>query len=193
VQFLASSNISRFGYIWAIQSGDGEFSFIEGVAMQYLAGQGLAIRGADADSGNFKTLLKLRSGDIPALKTWMQRKTDLTSPDLQNEMLQMFSREILRSIRDFVQTNTYAVIVDGTHDVAGIEQEAICVRYVDESLHPHEMFLQFYATDDTTGEGTAKLVNDALARFGLPLEQFRFQTYDGAANMSDAYTMVARR
>jgi Domain of unknown function (DUF4371) len=58
--------------------------------MQYLAGQGLAIRSADADSGNFKTLLKLRSGEIPALKRWMQRKTDLTSPDLQNDMLHVF-------------------------------------------------------------------------------------------------------
>lgn len=155
--------------------------------MQYLAGQGLAIRGAGADSGNFKTLLKLRSGDIPALKTWMQRKTDLTSPDLQNEMLQTFSHEILRNIRNSVQAKTFAVIVDGTQDVAGIEQEAICVRYVDESLHPYEMFLGFYATDDTTGEGTANLVKDALVRFGMPLEQLRFQTYDGAANMSGAY------
>lgn len=155
--------------------------------LQYIARQGLAIRGADADSGNFKTLLKLRSGDIPALKTWMQRKTDLTSPDVQNEILQMFSHEILRNIRNCMQTNTFAVIVDGTQDVAGIEQEAIYVRYVDESLHPHEMFLGFHATDDTTGEGTANLVKDAIVRFGMPLELLRYQTYDVAANMSGSY------
>jgi hypothetical protein len=155
--------------------------------LQYIARQGLAIRGADSDSGNFKTLLKLRSGDIPALKTWMQRKTDLTSPDVQNEILQMFSHEILRNIRNSIQTNTFAIIVDGTQDVAGVEQEAICVRYVDESLHPHEMFLGFYATDDTTGEGIANLVKDALVRFGMPLELLRYQTYDGAANMSGSH------
>ena len=96
----------------------------------------------------------------------------------------MFSPEILCNTRNSVQANTFSVNVHGTKDVAGIEQEAICVRYVDESLHPYEMFLGFYATDKTTGKGTASLVKDALVRFGLPLEQLRFQTSDGAANMS---------
>ena len=62
---------------------------------------------------------------------------------MQNEILQTFSHEILRNIRNSMGTNTFAIIVEGMQDVAGIEQEAICVKYVDESLHPHEMFLGF--------------------------------------------------
>jgi hypothetical protein len=147
----------------------------------------VAIRGAEKESGNFKALLKLRSGDIPALKTWLQRLTDLTSPNIQNEILQMFSHAILRDISNAIKPNTYAIIVDGTQDIAGIEQESICLRYVDADLFPREMFLGFYATTDTTGQGTASLVKDALLRFGMPLEKLRFQTYDGAANMSGAY------
>lgn len=44
-----------------------------------------------------------------------------------------------------------SIIVDGTKDITGVEQESICVRYVNEDLIPIEAFLKFYSAEDTKG------------------------------------------
>jgi len=44
--------------------------------LQFLARQGIPIRGDEVDS-NFIQLLKLHGRDDPRIETWMQRKTDL--------------------------------------------------------------------------------------------------------------------
>lgn len=81
----------------------------------------------------------------------------------------------------------FAVIVDGTRDICGSEQESICIRYVSHDLFPHELFLGFYETPETTGARIAALIKDALLRLQLPLACLRGQTYDGAANMAGVY------
>jgi len=53
---------------------------------------------------------------------------------------------------EHAQTAIFAVIVDGTRDVNGQEQESICVRYVTDDLFPNEAFLGFFAAESTTGE-----------------------------------------
>jgi hypothetical protein len=158
-------------------------------SIKYLARQGLAIRGGEADSGNFRELLLLRSCDIPELKAWIEKKTNFTSPERQNEILKMFAHNILRNICCTIkaESKTFSIIIDGTQDVAGIEQESICLRYVDRDFQPHEVFLGFYQSNDTTGQGTANIVKDALLRLDLSLDNLRFQTYDGAASMSGTY------
>lgn len=77
-------------------------------------------------------------------------------------------------------------MVDGTQDGAGIEQESICIRYVDKTL-VNEMFLGLYNPPDTTGITLSVVVKDVLTRITLPIEDLRAQTYDGAANMSGEY------
>ncbi|KAF3834465.1 hypothetical protein F7725_025669 [Dissostichus mawsoni] len=78
----------------------------------------------------------------------------------------------------------FAIIIDGTQDISGVEQESICVRSVDADLQPKEEFLGIYQVSSTTGQNIAKVVCDVMTRLQLPLSQLRGQTYDGAANMA---------
>ena len=155
---------------------------------RYLAGQGLALRGHDDESGNFYSLLKLRSSDMPALDSWLQRTTNFVSPDCQNEMLGMLTNAVLKKIVSVINSESrqFAVIVDGTQDCTGVEQESVCIRYVDKDLQPKEVFVGLYAPPDTCGRTIATVIEDALLRLQLPIKKLRAQTYDGASNMSGA-------
>ena len=83
--------------------------------LRFLARQGLAIRGHDADEGNFKQLLMLRCDDQPLLRQWLNMKTTLTSSDIQNEILQQHSHAIIRTIcgRILKTSEIFSVIIDG--------------------------------------------------------------------------------
>jgi len=157
--------------------------------LRFLARQGLAIRGHETDEGNFMQLLKLRSEDQPLLEQWLNKKTNMTSSDIQNEILQQHSHAIIRIICSSIRNTSeiFSVIVDGTQDNAGIEQESVCIRYVDEHLYAHESFVGMYEAPDSTGKTIASIVTNTLIRLQLPIESLRGQTYDGAANMLGAY------
>lgn len=157
-------------------------------SVQYLARQGLAFRGHTPDSGNFYQLLLVRCEDNVELSNWLKRKTDFTSPESQNEILSMFSHAIQHQIVNAIKKNTYfAIIIDGTQDIMGVEQESVCFRFVDEDLDPQEVFTGFYEMSETTGRMLAQMAKDVMLRLGLSIEDLRFQTYDGASNMSGQY------
>ena len=82
------------------------------------------------------------------------------------------------------KAETFAIIVDGTIDIDVQEHESIVVRYVDEDLVPHEVLGFFEQTNVTTGEVLSVMLFDCFFRLGLPLENLRGQTYDGASCMS---------
>ncbi len=156
-------------------------------SVKYLAQQGLALRGHGNEEGNFHYLLLLKAEDDPALGHWLKRNHSYTSPVVQNEMLSLMSNNIIRNIAEEIlalPVVQYSVIIDGTQDVSGTEQESICLRYVDSDLEPREEFIGLYETSSTTGEQIYKIVSDVLLRLNLPLSGLRGQTYDGAANMS---------
>ncbi len=97
------------------------------------------------------------------------------------------SNTIIRNIAEEIlalPVVQYSVIIDGTQDVSGTEQESICLRYVDSDLEPREEFIGLYETSSTTGEQISKIVSDVLLCPNLPLSGLRGQTYDGAVNMS---------
>jgi Domain of unknown function (DUF4371)/hAT family C-terminal dimerisation region len=155
---------------------------------QYLLQQGLSFRGHDESSGNFNQLLILRSQDVPEMKQWLERQHAFTHHSIQNEIMQLFSDAVLRKLSSMIrQSQSFAVIVDGTQDIQRTEQESICIRYVDQNLQPVEVFMGFYAVGETTGSNLANCIEDAMIRFQLSLENLRGQTYDGAANMKGAY------
>ena len=98
------------------------------------------------------------------------------------------SHMIVRDIcKDINNTKIFGVIIDGTQDVQGMEQESICIRHVDMDLTIHETFVGLYQITSTTGKCIANMVQDAFIRLQLPIENLRAQTYDGAANMSGHY------
>jgi len=158
--------------------------------IRFLGRQGLALRGHEDQEGNLKQLLKLSSTTDDDLRAWLTRHQHYTSPEIQNEIMSLIANNITTTVCHHIQQQEplmFSVIVDGTRDVTGIEQESICIRYVDENLTPREVFIGFYEASKTTGENIAAIIKDVLVRLQLPIQFLRGQTYDGAANMSGLY------
>ncbi len=153
-------------------------------SLKYLAKQGVAIRGDAHGEGNFHELLKLRTNDIPALKSWLFRPKPLTSSDIQNEILKILALKILRNICAEIRESQYfSLMVDETTDASTKEQVTICLRSVDNHLNPCEYFMGLYETNSTTEETISKIILDSLMRFELSLDDLRGQCYDGGSNM----------
>jgi hypothetical protein len=158
-------------------------------SLQFLACQGLAIRGHDNDDGNFRQLIRLREEDCPELIKWKDnRRQEFLSWTIQNELLELMSNAVVRKLTDKIRSaGMYSVIVDGTTDITHMEQESIVIRYVDEDLSPNEVFLGFCKLSSTDAATIASMILDILVRLNLPLTCLRGQSYDGASNMSGKF------
>ena len=157
---------------------------VEGV--KFSGRQGIAFRGHEKESGNFIQLMKYKAKGDAGLTTWLDGHIDFTSPQIQNELLLM-ANTIVKEIAAEVTSSAvvqFALIIDGTQDISGAEQESICVRFVEKDLQPKEVFLGLYQVSSTTGQNIANMACDVMTRLNLPISQLRGQTYDGAANMS---------
>ena len=160
-------------------------------SIRYLVVQGLALRGHDSDDGNFLNLLRLRAGDCTEcnMKAWLDRVTNFTSPVAQNEILELLSNAVIRNVVSQIKQESlyFGIIVDGTQDCTGKEQECICLRFIDKNLNVKEAFVGLYEPPNTTGKTLSLMIKDVLTRFDLRLDNLRAQTYDGAANMAGEY------
>ncbi|XP_035714900.1 zinc finger MYM-type protein 1 [Folsomia candida] len=153
--------------------------------ISFLGKQGIALQGHEADRGNYLELLKLRMEEITELQTWLRRSKPLTSHDIQNEMVDIISKNISRVIIKKTQNaREFSLIVDETTDVSTNEQVSICIRIVNDNLAPEEYFLGLYKTNSTTGESIFEVIQDVITRFGLDFSNLPGQCYDGASNMS---------
>lgn len=162
-------------------------------SIQFLARQGLALHGHNDDEGNFYQLLKHKGKKDARLSDWLSHSIDYTSPLVQNEILKLLGNNIVRDIAKSIQALPvlqYSIIIDGTQDISGVEQESICIRYVDHDLVPHEAFIGLYEVLGTTGEAIARVAKDVLLRLNIPIAGLRGQTYDGAANMAGIHSGV---
>lgn len=83
---------------------------------------------------------------------------------------------------------SFSIIVDGTWDKSGAEQESICLHYVDHDLVPHEEFVGLSVVSETTGQAIADMATDVLVRLNLPMAGLQGRGYDGAANMAGKYS-----
>ena len=93
--------------------------------VRFLARQGLPLRGAyqrnssaavngEIDS-NFMQLLLLRKNEIRDLDAWLQKSQDrFTSPDIQNEVLQIMALTVLRGITERLADRYFSIMVDET-------------------------------------------------------------------------------
>ena len=92
-------------------------------SIEYLARQGLSLRGHGNQSGNFYQLIKLRANDCNDLKLWMERKRAYLSHEIQDEILKIMSHQILRLIlKDVSSSLWYSIMADEAIDASLIEQ-----------------------------------------------------------------------
>ena len=114
--------------------------------IQYLARQGLSLRGSDHIDDNLTQLLVLRSKDNPAIlervfSNSIANKRKFKHQDYQNELLSLMANEVLRNKLYLIKKNQFfSTICDEYTDVANKEQLSFCVRLVDEKLCANKVF-----------------------------------------------------
>ena len=118
----------------------------------------------------------------------------MTAWNIQNEMLQIMSNNILRNVLDSVhEDNEFSIIIDETTDVSRKEQVSISVRTVGKQFEVRERFLGFYETSSITSEHLTDIIKDTFVRCSLSFNSLRGQCYDGASNMKGVHAGVQAR
>jgi hypothetical protein len=166
----------------------------------WIGKQGLSLRGHDeslesANRGNFLELLELRSRDCPSLKSYLASETfTYTSPDIQNELIEIICAHIQKDIVDNVNKSAaFSFMLDGTQDISVHEQLSFCVRYVDENFDVKERFLGFWDCAKTDAATLLAMVENVFSEVGLSFDILRGQCYDGASNMAGCNTGLGVR
>ena len=100
--------------------------------LQFLARQGLPLSGHQESDGNFIQLLHLRCNDSPELLQWLERRSNWTSHEIQNEIIELMAHSVLRKMLCSIRANKYfSIIVDEATDCSFKEQVSLCFRHVD--------------------------------------------------------------
>lgn len=140
--------------------------------IHFLGCDGLPFRGTyDADehieNAKFMKLLRIRSNDIPELKSWLKRSSyKWLHHSNVVEILKLMSDYTLNTILTEVKdAKYYAIMIDEISDISRLEQVSTALKYVTDDLTIREVFLGFYETK----------VKDVLIRFQLNLSDCRGQ------------------
>ena len=162
--------------------------------IRFLARQGLPLRGDGDESGsNFTQLLHLRGVDHEGIDSWLRKKTNkYTSPEIQNECLQLMALHILREVsRNISGSHCFSIMADECTDCSNKEQFTINIRWVDQHLNEHEEFIGLYQVSTIDAESLVSAIRDVLSRMNAKVADCRGQCYDGASNMGGARKGVA--
>ena len=137
---------------------------------KWLSQQSLALRGhhennLSKNSGNFIELLELRSRDLPIVQD-DSIKYSYTSPDIQNEIIDLLSSCLRKTISEECQNRPFSIIMDETSNMFTHEQIAKVIRYADDNLKIRELFIEFKKTGSTTGEDLSKILLSSVKNLG---------------------------
>lgn len=174
---------------------------------QSLAERNLAFRGSSdklyqPDNGNFLREVELLAKYDPVMENHVSRIKDgethahYLSKDIQNELIQLVSDQILATIVAEVRHSKYfSLILDCTPDISHQEQMSIILRSVSLKGQPEikEHFLGFVNVEATTGLNLTTVILDKLADLKIPFDNCRGQAYDNGANMKGKHQGVQAR
>lgn len=159
--------------------------------VRFLGRQGLPLRGDANRDGVLWQLMQERVRDDPDLDKWLKRRDNWMSNNIQNEILELFAHDILRTIGATAsKTDFFGLTADGTTDISGKEQFSISLQFSNDHLEVQNFFLGFYNAPDTTAEILFLCIKDVLVRLHLPLERLKGYCFDGASNMSGRFNGV---
>ncbi|XP_071740054.1 uncharacterized protein [Rutidosis leptorrhynchoides] len=160
--------------------------------IKWLTMQACALRGHDErpdskNQGNFLELIKLvASYNKDVEKVVLEnapQNARYTSPDVQKEILNIFTRNVQQTIRNEIGNEKFCLIVDESRDESKKEQMAIVVRFVDRDGYVKERFLDLVHVKDTSALTLKKEILSCLSFHNLDVQDIRGQGYDGASNM----------
>ncbi|KAH9658680.1 TTF-type domain-containing protein [Citrus sinensis] len=134
--------------------------------------------------GNFLELLQFLANHNKEIKGVIfnngPTNLQMTSPDIQKQIVSVCSAEISRAI------------------IKEIDQMTVVLRYVDKRGHVVERFIGIEHVIDTKAVSLKASLDTVLARHGLSMSRLRGQGYDGANNMqgklnevNDLFSLVA--
>ena len=163
--------------------------------LQYLVRQAMPMQGDTDEESNLTQLLKLRGKDQPVLFKWLERKEDkYTSHEIQNEIISIMANNVIRNLVPDIRGGFFILIADEYTDTSNKEQLIICIRCIDKHLEVSEDFLVFFFNiPDTGAETIVSVIKDVSLKLQLSLAYCRGQCYDGASNMLEHKTGVAKR
>ncbi|XP_062114787.1 uncharacterized protein LOC133826564 [Humulus lupulus] len=90
-----------------------------------------------------------------------------TSPDIQKEILYIFSNKVKKEIRQEIGDSKFCIIVDEARDVSKREKMALVLRFVDKEGFVRELFFGVIHRNDELKEGQSvelatKIANDEI-------------------------------
>ncbi|XP_035842123.1 zinc finger MYM-type protein 1-like [Helianthus annuus] len=137
--------------------------------------------------GMFLSVLNLISTNHPEIGKYTlgnaKKNNKLTSPKIQKEIIECFSKEVTKSICAQIKDDVFGLLVDESSDVSLKEQMAVVVRYVDKLGVVRESFIGIVHVKDTASTTLKQAIDDLLVSNQLSIKQVRGQGYDGASNM----------
>lgn len=164
--------------------------------------QNIPLRGHVEERSNFIAILheKAKTDNILAdhLAFSANSRAKYTSPDIQNELIELCGKEILQQIIDACKNAMcFAIIADECTDKATKEQMSLCLRFLDydsnNTIIIREEFVGFKHAESVKGAAVTNIIVNLLAELGLDIGKIRAQCYDGAANMAGKYRGVQAR
>lgn len=177
--------------------------FIKTVAAILLvcAKQEIAIRGHDEredskNPGNFLSILKLIAAHDEIVRSKLEKgpnNAKYTSPQIQNELLEVMGDIVLEKILDEVQmAGHYSLLADETKDLSRKEQLSIVLRYVWNG-NIYERFIGYTFLEQLDAKSLCSYICQMLQKCNLQLENCVCQCFDGAAVMSGRCSGVQTR
>ena len=113
------------------------------------------------------------------------RNATYLRPDIQNELIQSLSAQVLSNIvSEIKEARYFAVIVDSNIDISRIDQFSLSLRYVTANDDAVERFIQFSELPGAKAEDFFNRLLSAIKNFGLSIIMCYGQSYDGASTMS---------
>ena len=166
--------------------------------VRLLSALGLPFRGhreaIDSESrGNYLEVCKFFSKYDPDFQSMQSNYFNATSPDFQNEIIEICANLVCAEIAEKVQdTGFFAVIADEARS-SHTEQLSVCLRYT-EQLEIKERFLCFIdCSASQNAAGIVDAINTGLEICGLKNIPIVAQSYDGASVMSGQVSGVQQR
>ncbi|XP_069103864.1 zinc finger MYM-type protein 1-like [Argopecten irradians] len=151
--------------------------------------QNIPLRGHVEDKSNLMSILHMFAKDDPILADHLANaKIKYTSPDIQNEIIEICGKQIEDSLLQKCSGNYFALLADETTDKATQTQLCVCLRFVDVNDRGessiHECFVGFLHAKSLKGSDICDLLVEFMRTKNIAIDLMRAQGYDGASNMS---------
>lgn len=151
----------------------------------YIAKQGLSFRGHDesVDSnkkGNVLQLCELFSKHDQKFKDKYERYHNLTSHDVQNELLHIVREEVIKTIvKEVNECGFFSLMVDEAKSHR-VQQLCVCIRYIYDAVLKERVITMEDVSLSRTADSLANIILPFLSRIGITAIMVG-QSYDVAS------------